>query len=1334
MEAVQQKNAARVQTLADIASELMKIPDDIHELMRNGENLRGGGKHKHNNCELTAQHSKARCPEEEENDGWIRLGKWQAGRWSERHTIVNSLEKNKMTSENQLLQNNYYTLLELADSHYATAALDTGATASASHPMAPTIDTGRESSKLFQSALGRIQPATKEVKFDIPLRGTATTAHELPGVTNNLVSVGKIADEDYTTIFTKEGVDIYDNRTTKITISKEAVLKGYRCRDTGLWRIPLRETVTNENTQTLLVQCPKTTEAIHNVYELPSTEQTIKYLHAAAGFPTKKTWIEAINRNAYASWPGLTATAVRKYFPESDETMKGHSKGQRQGIRSTQTASAVEAEQENTSASTEPETTEALLYVGVYSMQEMREQAMFTDQTGKLPVMSVRGNEYIMVCYESKSNAILMEPMKSRKEGDMIKAYRAIMTRIKAAGIHPKLQILDNEASAKYKEEIVRQVGAYELVPSNQHRRNIAERAIQTAKAHIISGFSGLPANFPMQLWCYMIPQMELTLNMLRRSNITPNVSASEHLYGPHNYNRQPLAPLGCEVQVYEPPLQRKSWAPRTVKGWYVGTSKEHYRAYKVWVEKTKSTRISETVFFKHKYLTNPTVSPQDWVVKAANNLSRALANKGPVQSTDMTELKRLVEIFEQQAANIAAAESSQGNQDGVASPRVPTTAAAAAPRVQTTQVQTALPRVSDPAAALPVTFTNYVTQEEEEEPSSETRATLLMLQAMEVSTIQPQAGTLAARKYPLQLLCEMANAVLDTDTGELMEYRHLMKKPKYKTTWGNAFGNEVGRLAQGMPGRVKGTDTIVFIPQSNIPQDRWKDVTYARICCNYRPEKADPNRVRITIGGDRINYPGDCGTPTADLTTVKLLFNSIISTPGAKFMSIDIKDFYLNTPLPRKEYIRMKLDTFPEDVIAQYNLKQLAHNGHVYAECNRGIYGLPHAGILAQRLLEERLEQHGYKQSKITPGFWRHETRPIAFTLVVDDFGVRYVGKEHADHLLSVIQQHYKCTADWSGNRYLGMTLEWDYDKREVHLSMPGYVKEALVRFNHPPPKKPQHQPHPHTPIVYGAKQQLAKGPDTAPPLDKTGQKFIQEVTGVFNYYARAVDATMLPALSAIASEQANPTETTLAKTKQFLDYAATHPNAVLTYRSSGMHLAIHSDASYLSERQARSRAGGHYFLSEQVEDPKLNGAILNISQIIKNVMSSSAEAETGALYLNATNAIPIRQILNEMGHKQGRTPIQTDNSTAGGYVNKTIQPKQSKQWDMRHHWLRDRECQGQFNIYWRPGKSNHGDYWTKHHPAKHHQIMRQKYLNVKKEIEILQMMKEVLQATTTN
>ena len=114
----------------------------------------------------------------------------------------------------------------------------------------------------------------------------------------------------------------------------------------------------------------------------------------------------------------------------------------------------------------------------------------------------------------------------------------------------------------------------------------------------------------------------------------------------------------------------------------------------------------------------------------------------------------------------------------------------------------------------------------------------------------------------------------------------------------------------------VDGTDTIDFIAKSEVPPDRWKDVTYASIVCNYRAEKDDPNWVRITVEGNKINYTGECGTPTADLLTIKLLFNSVILTPGAKFMTMDISNFYLKTPLKRKEYLKMKLSDMPEDII----------------------------------------------------------------------------------------------------------------------------------------------------------------------------------------------------------------------------------------------------------------------------------------------------------------------------------------------------------------------------------------------------------------------------------
>ncbi len=161
----------------------------------------------------------------------------------------------------------------------------------------------------------------------------------------------------------------------------------------------------------------------------------------------------------------------------------------------------------------------------------------------------------------------------------------------------------------------------------------------------------------------------------------------------------------------------------------------------------------------------------------------------------------------------------------------------------------------------------------------------------------------------------------------------------------------------------------------------------------------------------------------------------------------------------------------------------------------------------------------------------------------------------------------------------------------------------------------KPQDQPHKHTIPPYGATVQYAKADDISRPLSKEEKKYIQQVIGTFLYYSRVVNSTMLTTLSSIASTQAKPTKETMNNTKLFLDYTASHQDAIITYRASDMVLVVHSDVSYLSEPKARSCAGGHFFMSSNTKDPANNSAVLNIAQLIKAVMSSAAEAELGAL-----------------------------------------------------------------------------------------------------------------------
>ena len=157
----------------------------------------------------------------------------------------------------------------------------------------------------------------------------------------------------------------------------------------------------------------------------------------------------------------------------------------------------------------------------------------------------------------------------------------------------------------------------------------------------------------------------------------------------------------------------------------------------------------------------------------------------------------------------------------------------------------------------------------------------------------------LSRRIARLENEVNQAMAVMDADTGKLLNYRQLLRNSKYREAWSLSSANEFGRLANGIGGRIKNpTNTIEFIFQHEVPTDRMKDVTYGQFVCTVRPEKAEPNRTRFTVGGDRINYPGAVATPTAEMLVAKMLFNSVISTKGAHYYTIFLQDFYHNMPM----------------------------------------------------------------------------------------------------------------------------------------------------------------------------------------------------------------------------------------------------------------------------------------------------------------------------------------------------------------------------------------------------------------------------------------------------
>jgi hypothetical protein len=171
-------------------------------------------------------------------------------------------------------------------------------------------------------------------------------------------------------------------------------------------------------------------------------------------------------------------------------------------------------------------------------------------------------------------------------------------------------------------------------------------------------------------------------------------------------------------------------------------------------------------------------------------------------------------------------------------------------------------------------------------------------------------------------------NYVIHPRTGNEMQYKDLMKDPDLGPSFEIGLSNELGRICQGIRD-IAGTNTAFFIDLKSIPKNR--KITYGKLFCDFKPNKHENHRVRLTVGGDRLDYSGNTKTSTADITTFKILINSTLSTQEAKKMIMDIINYYLCTPFPTYEYMRLPMSILPLDIIEKYDLTRMAVNGRVY-------------------------------------------------------------------------------------------------------------------------------------------------------------------------------------------------------------------------------------------------------------------------------------------------------------------------------------------------------------------------------------------------------------------
>ncbi len=196
-----------------------------------------------------------------------------------------------------------------------------------------------------------------------------------------------------------------------------------------------------------------------------------------------------------------------------------------------------------------------------------------------------------MVAIHLDENYIFVKPMHNRSKEEMSQAYKKIINRMRMAGLGIKKHTLDNEESDAFKQYIGKQQIQFELVPPGNHRRNQAERAIQTCKAHFIAILVGLHDKFPLSLRCNLLEPMKLTLNLLRQSKVAPKISAFAHVHGHHDYMKKPVAPLGCAIEAHIKPEDHWTWDTRSDAGFSLGTSMQHHHCFCVYITKTRANK-----------------------------------------------------------------------------------------------------------------------------------------------------------------------------------------------------------------------------------------------------------------------------------------------------------------------------------------------------------------------------------------------------------------------------------------------------------------------------------------------------------------------------------------------------------------------------------------------------------------------------------------------------------------------------------------------------------------------------------------------------------------------
>ncbi len=1197
-----------------------------------------------------------------------------------------------------------------------------------------------------------------------------------------IVSIPKLADEGYATIFLKDKAIVVKESELKVNTDVVALAKRDNGKN-GLYRF------TNEGPHNLhpdevlldqLISTDTDDESsedelklnyIPNVHtffgtaSFRSMKERVAFFHAALGYPTIKCMYEAL-KTGILELPGVTAKDVLQNPPKSDATVKGRLRQTPHSMQSTKPVSTTrdniignEKFTQSDSDLARPLITnndEAInniadldaarskipgLTAEKYSDNMLSDSTWYisrisriaSDAAGAMPIPSYKGHSGFWLSYIPRLNYIKLIPIKGKNDvGNAL--FQAILEAMRLGHDFIKESITDNEMS-KATTNLLNVLGiTVKKVATYNHRANEAERAWETAKAHIIAMLAGRHESCDLEFWSEITWQAEATLNMMRPG--PGGISAFEAYWKKkYDFSEHPLAPWGAKALAYVPKALRTSWAYRAEELVYVGPSKGNYRSHFFIRKSTKTLIVRQQAVFTDNSVTIPKLNDNDVLRETILELAKLIEKKN-YRPKVVSELNAWAESISTNEAEIddsihEAADGSIPNAVWVLDPeakeyaKVPEVTEINVPvssddKQVENKNQNVIPELptSEGAQGREIETLNLpmaAAKKKKTEPlihiptgAYNTRRATKIADALEeqVPEQEVQHETLDESEALPDSIVEDTKIMVITE----IDHKKLTMKKAMNTPeadiWRQADATELKRLLE-----IKGVTALLT--------DERPYGVFARNMVKVLEHKSDKGRrVRAAYNGSPVK--GDIREDqynvfSSDCVTKKIFWAALATNSkkyGSKHCVFDIGSFYLHerNVLDRTDYAFYDCSYIPPDVYAEY-ASYIDNEDRLMIECKNAIYGMHDAGTIAGRVLSNTLKENGYEEIEASC-LWK-SNRPgeeaVLFNINVDDFnfqGIPNTGQR--ERLIQVLEKvGYKVSAteyDQDTQHYCGFTVKHDSNTHEVLVSLKGYVDEMLAEFNMSN-CKPQVSPYVYQYPTYSKKQSPVIETDSE-ALNKEEVKELQKKIGKLTWYRTCIGDDIALALSKVASRQSNPTKEVLKACDHILKYLrGLSSDRTLVFRPSDMQLYAESDASFNSETKGRSRIGGIFHLGSY-EDGKPNSSpIETLSKIADSVPDAASEAEYVGIHHVAKRGIYIRNILMQAGFKQKELIIHTDNAAAQGLSNDVIHDRKSKHIDRRYHWTRYEIKKKAIKVLWRKGETNLADFFTKYLPREHHE-----------------------------